>query len=316
MPFTTLEAKARRYTLGHPFFNWFLENGDSNDLLAAVEHTPDGLHNAQTVARAVGGCTYSAGYTIDTGSSSFISSVATPAVGTATLTLTTGKFTTPMSVLVTPTFNSGDQPWIATSEVVSATSIKVYLFKLDSTAGNAWTATDGNFVISIFCDQYASTATPVARATARVRGQSLDVATWNNVVEDQAVQRANLLVGHTSAGAHNIREIARGYGRFTYAASAYTLAAGVNVTSGTRLGAGICRVNLPASTYTTLMQPFVQVGYDTTAGATGDVYLAHCPQSSMTATTCTVRLWKYTASTDLWALADADFSVTIHTAAA
>jgi hypothetical protein len=288
MAFKPIDARIRKDPLGFSGFNTVNENQASNERLMLVDHTPDGLHNSLEVPRAVGLIRYTGGaYVIHSSSSSFISSVATPATGTCTITLTADVFQTPMAVRITPMDSTGDSlPWLPTHEVVSATSIKVYLKKLSALSGDTWNNTDGSFAISIHSAPYYSSATPLTRPSDLVRGATRAAATWDPLIENQAKLRSYQSTEHT-AGVHTSKHFPIGYAYWASSGSG-ALSTRYNVSSAAVGGTtGQVTLTLPGSTYTA---PFPVMCHPGLAPFFAiDVALVSCvPEDELTATNVNV----------------------------
>lgn len=321
MGFNSLTDKIRRDPLGSAWFNQLLSNQRHNEDLSLTTHAADGAHNSLEVARAVGSILWTAAtttYSIDAGSSSVIASVSRTSAGVVVITLSAGFFVTPMVVRLTAMDTGGEAlPYILNYTVDSATQITVRCFMLAALGGNSWSATDGSFAIAIHSAPYTATASTMSHPAFLTRGSTFDFAMWNTFVQNQATLRSRLLVGHTSAGVHNTREIARGWAKVTDLANVFTLGTNLNVSSITNVGPGICQLNLPASTYTTLMQVFAQADYSrSNSGLAQNLALICFPRSQITTAKVVAYVYGYAASTNTWARRFIDFSLSIHTAAA
>lgn len=326
MPFATITDRVRQSPLGFALLNLLFENQRANELVAAAEHTPDGRHNAVVVPRAVGTIEYSgASYTVVAGSSPGIVSVSSSGTGVVTITLSDTYFASDrIAARITVVSNHWESvPLLAAYEVVSATSIKVYLTKLAALGGNSWAAVDASFMIAMHTLPVQPSATPMTFGTPRYRGQNLDATTWNAYVARQAAQRANFAVGHTTDGngRHNILELPHGYlqavvasGGTSYGAAEYE---NINATI-VRASAGVLTINLDGPRWSRPLHAFLAPGYDVAnGGSAADLFLMGLDDAALTASnSLEVRAFRYDSGANTWSRDDCDFGLTVHTGAA
>lgn len=310
MPFTTIPAKVRNSPLGPAALNTVRDNLRWLADLFDAEHAPDGSHNSLEVARTFGKMTVSGASYVANNFGTHFTSVATPAAGTATLTLPSGKFFVPgMAPIVTPQDYELDIPVIATVELVSATSLKVHLKRLTSAlgAGNAWFPTTVGFDIGIHTLQWASGGLSLDAMARWVQREYLtqDADMWNAFVANAARLRAKSLVQHTSTGNHLAVEIAKEYGSVTYDGGVtYAKATGDTIASVSRSSTGIVDVTT-TNTYasTTALMCQVEPQWNSLVVATA---------RSTSATTIRVEFFEYNPTADTWARADASFFIAVY----
>jgi hypothetical protein len=293
MAFKPISAKVRKDPLGHGLANDLVENNDNNAQLLYSEHTPDGKHNSIEVPRAVGLIRYSGGsYTLHSSSSSTISSISSPSTGKVTLTLESGKFSTPMSIRLTPMDSTTDTvPWLCSYEVTSATSVSVYVRKLSAT--DTWTLTNGSFAIGIHSAPFTSSASVITQPSKLVRGSNLGKSHWNTMVSNQATVRTNQLVGHASGGAHTAKEFPIGYFAAWEDVSEFNVLTRVGYIDSISMPAtGVFRANLTASTFTA---PFPVFAWSQARpeyyGGEGTPTIACVPEDELTSTVCNVYVY-------------------------
>lgn len=326
MPFSTLANKIRKSPLGFAFLNLLFENQRANELLAAAEHTPDGEHNALVVARAVGTIQYSGGsYSVVAGSHPAIVSVASGATGVVAITLDGDYFpSTAIAARFTVISNDLESvPLLASYEVVSTTSVKVYLTKLTSLGGNTWNAVNASFCVALHAQPFESAASSLDFVTPSYRGQNLDAATWNTYVGNQGAQRAAYAVGHTidGNGRHNVREVAHGFAQAVVdsGGTSYSLAEFENVDPTiTRASAGVLTVDLDGARWARPLQPFFAPGYDAAnGGEPSDLFVIGVDDALLSSDdSLEVRIFKYDVDANTWSKDDCDFGLTVHTGAA
>ena len=301
--------------MGPVFLSGLGQNMSYARALMNVEHMTSGEHNTRRVPRACvsvvwGGSSYSI-----SPSSSDVTSVSSGATGTVTLTLASNRF----SADIRPQLNFkgagvSTKPWSMGYKVSSATSVVVYLNQLSSAlgAGNSWSAADGSFDVALHSDPLgrgAWTHTP----NPHMRGDTLtDESTdWNALVQSHGDMFSALKSGHTSAGAHNVREVAKAYANVLWGGASYSLASGAghsNVSSVSRSSTGVVVVTF--GSMTTPTQNFVCPDYLRTTGGDPILYVTQAAQTS--ATQSTVYIYKYDSASKTWNYADADFFIAVH----
>lgn len=311
-----LPTKARKDPLGPVYLSALKSNMGWMRSLMQVEHMTSGEHNTRRVPRACVSIIWSgATYSISP-SSSDVTAVANPAVGTITLTLAANRFTTD----IRPQINFkgtgvATKPWMTGFKVTSATSVTVFLKQLSSAlgAGNAWAAADGSFDIALHSDPLNVGTWSTTQAN-HFRGDTLtDGGTdWNALVQSHGDMQASLKAAHTAAGAHNVREVAKAYGNVLWGGASYSLAGSPghssNVSGVSRTSAGIIVVTF--SSMTTPTQCFPCPDYGRTIGGDPGLYKVQAAQTS--ATTSTVYIYKYDTVGKTWNVADADFFFALH----
>ncbi len=325
LTYDKLADRIRKDALSKPLMTSILRNMNYVQNVALAGHTPDGLHNELLVSRGVATVQRTVGAISLSGNTSWITNVDgftdRGAVGVATLTLSSGKFTLPMRVDVTCTDTLCEsKPYLATVEVVSATSVIVRTYSLTSALGaaNVWGAKDCTFSISIHSAPYTSAAAALTAITEPKFNDALESTVWNQLVANQATQRSNALVGHSSAGVHSVREVARAWARvgFNSGPVTYSLDANsTNISSVSRTSIGRCHITLPGSTYTLPLQICHRSGWasDNAAQTPSDLFIVNFPDSQVTTTGLEAWIYKYDFAGKTWARADCDFDLAIHT---
>lgn len=336
MPISVIPTKARKDPLGYQLLSTLADN------LALLQDGPGhgntGLHNNNQVPRAVGSFVWGgASYTLDSGSSGFIASITHNGTGDVTVNFTADKVTTvtgycrPRIAII----GTAAKPSMWTCETPTADSVRIHLFQMTDAlgAGNTWAATDLDFAISMNAQPYAggewarSLIQPHRGNTlgADVETVGLERGNWNQYVQDIGTTRANLLVGHTSTGAHNCREVARAYGRVAWGdtASTYTY---LDYTTGriagtlTRVAKGKITVDLSASAFTTPYQVFPIVDRNRHSVPGDPTYTHSSPgalmftvdSSAHAAGSFLVSIFGFDFDALTWDYADADFSFVVH----
>ena len=291
-----------------------------------VEHiigypgTMGGEHNAWEVPRV---CRQISGTTVGP-SSSDITGVTNPSAGEYDLTLAASRFSTNIAVQVQGASGSDGKPYCANVEVVSATSVKVRWQKLTSALGVAqtWAATNCvPFSVAIHSDPLAPGYPQIQSDYTSRRGLTLspDFATvgageceWNFPQDTDYLYRA-FTGAHTSAGAHNVREVAKYSGHAYYDPTPKYL---LDLTSAsgwgsiTRASAGVVTINYPA-TLTSPVSVFATPLYAQVAGGgtASDIFLIETNPST---TSCIFYLYKYDTVNKWWTAADGDFFFAVY----
>lgn len=320
MGYQKLPPKAANDPLGPGTMNVFRQNQQHLRAMIARDHLVDtGEHNAWEVARV---CRRITSAPAVSPSSTDITAVTNPSTGRYVLTLAAGRFTTDMRVRVNP-LPEGVKPLIATYKIVSATSVEVYIKKLTSTlgvAGNTWALVNTGFDISIHSQPLQQASWPHGIGSwgrnAAANGYGLSGGGNNTtpfgysaIVSDSAQFYARLTAEHTSAGAHNVRQVAKTSGRVVYNGSTYKSFDAVDpFTAYTRSSTGV--VQLDHASYTTPVSGFVCPDYERyNAGSDGPVIINSIDTS---ATRTTVTIYKWDSANSWWQVADADFWIDLH----
>lgn len=316
--FLDLASKARQNPLGPNFLGQLSNNLSWLRYFMGQEHKASGEHNVMRVPRGVFSMDWSgAVYSANPGSPKVFSSVSNPAVGTIQLGLDSARLDGSTDLRVQLNFKGtgvATKPWTLAYQVVDAVTLKIYLKQLSSAlgAGNAWAAADGGFDIAIHNGPISRGNWSASPAT-HLRGDTLTegVADWNALVQAEGDMFAALKAGHTSAGVHNIREVAKAYANIAWTGATYARVAGgfsSNVTSVSRTSTGIAVVTY--SSMTTPTQCFVCPDYQRTTGGDPALYIMQAAQTS--ATQSTIYIYKYDTVAKTWNVADADFFIAVH----
>lgn len=312
MPFLPLPARQWKDLLGPNYLAQL-----RNDLywlrsLAEVEHLPStGEHNAWEVPRVEAQIST----TTATPSTSDITAVTNPATGTFALTLAGGRFTTDMRITVAPVREDA-KPYLATYRVLSATSVEIYNKKLTSTlgaAGNTWAAVNDAVNITIHSDPLALTSwgqqapDPFVRGSGLIGGGS-GLDSWSRYVKTMGDINKILLVGHTSAGEHNVRNVAKVCGRLTWNGSSYSYTEDLGVSSINRVSAGIIEVN-----HSSLSSAHAFCAADYQRNNSGSPNVPFIAIGKASGTTKTIMyLYAWDQTNGWWQVADGDFFFTIY----
>jgi hypothetical protein len=316
-PYFILATKNRKDPLGPGFLTNLTQNLVYQRAFQQREHMVSGEHNTMNVPRVCREINWSGSAYSASPSASDISSISNPAVGTVTLTLASGRFSTSMR----PQINFkgtgvATKPWMVGWNVTSATSLTIYLAQLSSAlgAGNSWAATDGSFDLAIHSDPL-DIGTWSATPPLHQRGDTLTNAAtdWNAMAQAQIDMYSAFGSGHSTAnGTHAVREAAKAYASVQDTGGAYALASGAghssNVSSVSRTGTGICVVTYSAMTTPT--QAFPCPDYQRTLAGDPALYVVQAAQTSSTQST--VYIYKYDTGAKTWSLADADFFIAVH----
>jgi hypothetical protein len=313
-PFTRLRNKARKDPLGYPYLNTLRQNILALDSIALAEHNSDGTHNALEVARTSGHFTFAAGaYTAHYFNSAF-SSVATPATGVVTLTLASGSFDANMLPILSSASENGiNYPVRGGVEMVSATSVKVYLQRLAALGGNSWSLEDGPFDISIWTIPATQSQTAIGVMTEWNRGDTVrGYSRWSAYPTNMGQLHYGLTQEHSAVGAHTPRIIAKDRTLVTWNGASYSIdnSAG-DFASISRTSAGIVVITYSHSISNASV--FVDCDYARAGGGSAeDLCVANSPDSQRTSSTVTIYLYKYDHAANTWSRADTDFFVSLH----
>jgi hypothetical protein len=252
MAFPPMPVFERNDPFGPKSHNNLLQRQDYLRDSLAIEHDAvTGEHNTPHVARSLGAVLWNgAAYVLD-GTNGDVSLAAgnNPAVGSVILTLASDRYRAYDGVLEIQTAAEagGSRPSIATAKFVDDTHVNVYLKQSDAFAQQNFAATDMNFFIGIRSPAIPNTADSTAFPYRRSRGDGLisDSTNWNPMIQRMGNNRSATLVGHTSSGLHDTREIAKAWGYLRYDSSSggYSVAAHQGLGGGVaRLAAGVVRV--------------------------------------------------------------------------
>ncbi len=308
MGYSKLPAKAWKDPLGPTYLGHLRSNISFLQYLAGAEHIiTTGEHNSLEVPRVVRGIS---GTTV-VPSSSDITAVTNPSAGKYVLTLASGRFdAADIRVQLNPL---DPNPAKGSYKVVSSTSIEVYMFRMTSSfaegSGEAWALTNMGFSIAIHSKPLSGGAWNVLPGPF-VRGQNgggltgfetSPVPAWTRYVEEMSEIQRVLIVAHTTAGEHNVSEVAKVSGLVTWNGSSYATTS-TTITSLTRVSAGYIEVNF--SSIGTNALPFVSdLGTDDYSAPTA---------AQSAAAQVSVFLFRYKSSTDNWELYDGPFFIAIH----
>lgn len=321
--FLDLVAKARKDPLGPSYLSGLSGNVGYVRKLQGVEHLASGEHNVHRVPRAVVSIIWSGSAYSISPSSADVTAVANPAVGTVTLTLATGRFTANLR----PQLNFkgstvSTKPWVLGYNVVSATSIQIFLQQLTSALGtsNVWAPTDGSFDIALHSDAL-NQGLYGALPAGHFRGDKLtDQATdWNALVQAQGDMQQAFGAGHDkTSGAHAVREVAKAYAHVQFGSGAYAMVSGAghssNILAAVRTSAGICVLQY-ASSLTLPSQCFVAPDYPRASGGGPGIFIMQAEQTSLTKST--VYIYQLVPNISVpgtykWVAADSDFFAAVH----
>ncbi len=318
MPFRTFQELPTRVAgdpLGPTYLGQLRRNQGYLRRAALLEHNADGEHNAIEVPRVVRRISKAAGNSVVTPSSTDIAAAACGTVGTFTLTLTSGRFTTQGMRIQITSINEDAKPYLFSYSITSATSIDIYVQKLSSTlssAGNTWAASDDGFALAIYSDRLPETdwgneLVFFQREGGLTGEQAANVASWSAFVVDQAKIEACLDVEHVaSTGAHDTRQVAAYYSLLQWDGAAYSYS-GVGVTSITRTSAGVIEINYATLSNSTA---FVCTDYARQTGSATEPFIGVAKASGNTRTI--VKLYAWDAANAWWEPADGDFFFTVH----
>lgn len=325
MGYFKLPDKARKSPLGFAGLNGLVSNLSDTVRHFNEEHNADGTHNSLEVARVCGTVVWTAGapgaYTLS-GFNSYASLAVghNPATGRLILTLDSARVSAPMVVACTAQDNQGEgKPLMVTPKAtIGVSTVEFHLKELTSALGgsnnNTWAARDMTFAVRISSNKHAHSGTPFDMPTLITPGSFLgDEANerLNGLIRQTGKLRKSFLVGHTTAGIHAIREMAKHWAYASYSGGSYSLDAG-NVSSVSSGSAGQVEINFASST--TPYQVFVALDYTRRAGGSAnEFYVVTAPVTHMSATKVRLYFYRYDFSAKSWGRADTDFFVSIHT---
>lgn len=322
MPYQVLPDAAANDALGPGTLNGQRSNLIYNRQLAGAEHLVSGEHNAREVARV---CRRITSAPAVSPSSTDITAVTNPSTGRYVLTLAADRFDTDIRIQVNPLIETS-KPYIATWQFNSATEIEVFIKRLSSTlgvAGNSWTARDSGFDIAIHGMKLAQTSQNTLpaqwqRAMASEGyglvggGDNTTPVHWSAAVREQAVQYAQLTAAHTSAGVHNVREVAKSAGKVYWNGSEYKCDSTSWTFSGGGGGGGgsVGVLIITHDSYTTPISAFTAADFSRYNGGTDVPTIVNATNAS--ATTTEVKIYQWNSGGGYWELANGDFWISIH----
>lgn len=325
-PFVTPPVAARNELLDAARINQMVKNHLDTRGLILIGHNYNGTHNELEVARGVGNITESGGTpAVQSGSSALFTAVSGftsgGTTGIATITIDSALLGGQNYCIRATPNDTGVEllPHMCTVEQVSATQVKVYCWKLASLAGNSWSLTDFDFSIAVHAQKYGLVGTAWSTPVGVEDENGLIPNDVNRHTEGVAGQYRYAKVGHSTAGAHIIREVARAWGSvlFDSAGPSYSKGAGSANLSSTVTRSSIGNVVINFSTpLTGPTQTFHWEGYDRGAGDIADFVIVNFAPSatSGSVTQLNVYIYKYNSGANTWAFADADFSFQTHSA--
>jgi len=334
--FRVIQDRSRKDPLGTSTLAHVRENVEAIQGLFRKEHGPTGLHNVLEVPKAIGSITYSASYSstpggLGEGGFGSLASGHNPAVGTLILTITSGICTIDMGVQVCSMVeNNSLYPHIVGYNVTAANKVEFYIKKLNvgtdptalGVAGNSWVAVDGSFDFAVFSVAYDDVAASINEMTPLTRANGLRFGSWNTLVDNTSLQNHWYKKGHTATtGVHKIFDVPVNTALIKWSgattAGSYS-AADENYKSSAlalnRVSTGVVEISLASGSWTTPISAFFEADYTRTAGtgSQADIYRVVSETSKKTASKITVYIYKYTAATNIWDRADADFFAVIH----
>lgn len=290
--------------------------------LFAHEHVlGTGEHNAAPVPREVGSVYITAGPTGNKEDFRYVTGATRSALGTIQLATNSAKYlsTGQMALQVTNMSETGiTKPCLTTAAISSTSLIEFYSKNLSSAlgAGNAWVAEDAHFCAAIHGDPLVQAA--VAAVPVRyLKGEYFtDTANdWNSHVIADAGLRAAFLAGHSTAGVHTVREVARTWAQIYYSGGGYrvrTQSPRNPVSAITTVGTGHCRLAF-TNAWTLSAQPLLMIDYArSNSGSLGDIIVGSCPRSLVSTTQVEYYFYKYDTGAKTWARYDTDFFTAIH----
>ncbi len=325
MPYNRLPQKAANSLLGPGTLNSMRRNTSFNQNLIRGEHiVTTGEHNAYEVSRVCRRITTTP--SVSPTSTDGITAVTNPSAGRFVLTLAASRFETDMIVDVN-VLPEAIKPHIATVKIVSATSIEVFTQRLTSTlgsAGNVWGLVDTAFDISIHSRPlYPEDWTyGIPRVYGRNDvnngyglaggGSNVTPSGWSLLVANQADLYAKMTAEHTSAGAHNVRQVAEASAYLDFDGTKYDYVRGNDgsdpFTSTTRVSTGVVQLN--HASWTTPVSSFVSVDFERANGQARVPYIVNAIDTSATVTT--VYCFKWDAANSWWIADDCDFWISLH----
>lgn len=208
--------------------------------------------------------------------------------------------------------------------VVSTSEIRFYNYYLSSAlgAGNTWAAEEANFCCAIHAPPLPA-GTPNTIGVSKHRSDFFtdDSADWNAHVLADAKIRDDFGQGHGSTGSHNVREVAKSWGRIGVRSGggAFDIleSSTLNPIAGvTRPSVGIAEVTF-TNAFTLSAQPFVEFDYARNNGGTEEqVFAGGTPRTFIFtdggAVKLRVYMYEFDTSALTWARADCDFFVAVH----
>lgn len=315
--YVPLPTFARKDPLGPGTVNQLQANAEEIDELARAEHLSDGKHNAQEIPWVLGHMVDGAppvGHLFDTAYGG--GTLARPGTGEYTLNVVAGVIPSNAAgnFLASILANAADtgieaKPHVITSEIVSATSVKLRVEHLTSAlgAGDAWAAVNRDVDVAIHAPAQTHDESLLLPYTLKRRRNFLtEVATdWSALVQNQGIVRKAALLEHTSSGRHLLNRIAKGVGFFTYAPTAYTNAWSEKVASVARISQGVVEVVMSDNfTSTNTMACFPEVQPATTA----ELVIINGRGFATGAGTSAFRFYIYAFDGTNWNRADRTFS--------
>lgn len=322
MAYLDLLDKAQNDSLGPGSLNSMLSNIAFLRSLLGYEHLSTGEHNTREVPRV---CRRITSAPAVSPSSTDITAVTNPATGQYTLTLATDRFDTDIRLQINPIPESA-KPLIATYRINSATSLDVFIKKLSSTlgvAGNSWAAVDTKFDVAIHGVPLAQVAwnglpRPWERATAAGGyglvggGVNSSPFGWSGMVREMAVLQAALTAEHSSAGAHNTRQVGRYASRVYYdsGAGVYKAPTGGQF-SLSRTGTGVVEVTYNAA-LSTPVSTFVCADFQRFNGAADARTIVNSDPDFAAGTKTKITIYQWNSTSGWWEAADADFFLVVH----
>lgn len=312
-----MTTKVRKDPLGPATLSLLKNNAQWVRTMALGEHMLTGEHNAREVPRVVRRIS---GTSVSP-SSTDITAVANGTTGTYTLTLASGRFSTDfMSVQINPCgADVANKPYLAGYQVISATSIEVYLKQMSAALGdggsNAWTAANVDFDIAIHSVQLDPGAFATDLPAASVIGDPFVPAKWDALVQNSADVQQVLAVEHgDNSGDHETRQVATYSGLWRYNGSSFSCVAGsANFGADftiTRSSTGIYQIDC-SKTLTTQTHAFVCPDWARlNSGDSEALYRMHVLQDSTTQ--WHLYSYRYKRTNDTWDRFDGDFWLALH----
>lgn len=243
--------KVRGNPLGPVTLNQAQANIDFVDGLVLREHLADGTHNAVEVPWIVGHVTSgTTGYLFDTTYGG--GTIARPGTGRATVSAVSGVIDTYAGILANVSDSDIEvRPYVCEAELVSPTSIEVRTWRWYATSESTWSfeLAARAFDVAVHAKKLPVDASLLGSYLQKRRRDFLtqDATDFNRLSQSQGTVRKALSLEHTSAGAHNVGRIAKGWGWFLSSGSSYTLADSSGIDSISRISAGVTEVTLTGS---------------------------------------------------------------------
>lgn len=301
--------------------------GQEHLLEAGASVGTAGEHNAAEIPREVGSVYYAAGPTYSAHDFRYATGVTRNGVGDVSLNLDSDPYPNiyQLALQVQNCSESAiNKPTSTGYVVVSTSEVRFYSYVLTSGlgAGNAWAAEEADFCVALHAPPLPVGANSTL-GTSKHRGDFLtdDAADWNATVLADATIRDNFGQGHDATGSHDVREVAKGWGRIGVRSGGGAfdiLETGtLNPIAGvTRPGIGIAEITFTTA-FTLSAQPFVELDYARNNGGTEEqVFAGGTPRSFIFTDGGAVKLRVYTYEYDTgaltWARADCDFFIAVH----